>query len=970
MQRIHIVSLWLLLAALNSLLFGPLFAARIVEPFWWPALAGVAAWFWLVRRDAGSISRWSGSLIIGFVLSGLCFVAGWVASVPYAGSIGLWLLAMAVSPGLFFQRLLLTVPWLVAAGLPSRLAIPLWQKATTAIHHHVQLQSVLSGRYVWSDGTRLIMESGSLDVAAMCNTPLSWCGIVLVFWLLCLPRRRSFLFALSAGTALPISVILGTGLVWFCVKTPSMGTLLGQYPVLWPVLQLPLLLIFAPLCQQFSRGLLEKRKNKWRTDADIDVFDEPFSGKRDSAHGGTLAILRHRLKVFITRPHTVVLEWCFSRNPGQLFAGIPLIAILIAGRVLAGRAEMQLPAEVSRITTVLNTAEAEGNLARQEAMLRTMCSLQPRVESWRFRLAMLTWVSGRRDECRQLLRGLTADGIPGFAAARLWLVKNARSGNRLLELSENEQIRQLQAALETDTGTPETFILLAGLYVNQQEILLAEKLYLRAADLDPKSVEHLLTFAQITAPTQSVLVRIERCLASLAASLQKDPRDFASLSVLVRSCLRLGRLKPALEYIATAKKTENSEPLRNLEAEVLEAAVRLRSTTAFLPSDELLSTAELALSLSPELPQALDLAVLMQLFDGAEFSPQSTRRATDAWRSRIPADDLKNRGLALALILTKDFTAAAELLQKSDQLRPVEQLALAHALYQSGHVEQALRVADAATPQELVSSPSGSRNTLLFYRVAGNLDRGREKCGIPGTTPELLQLEASAALLEFDLITGYPGDFSPSKSAWKPVAGRQLSENSLKLLETALRQPASQAAASRRLYQLRRQDPAVRDMADHLITRLRVELGDPTPLLLVLGTLSLNDAAWTDATHFLQVAHTTSPGNPAVLNNLAIAIVRSDAGERFREALKLADAALALVPDNADLLATRGEVHVALANWADASRDLQRALLLQPRQPDALRLLPLVQRSLMNRNGPELIPDRQSDAGSLKRAIR
>jgi uncharacterized protein HemY len=159
-------------------------------------------------------------------------------------------------------------------------------------------------------------------------------------------------------------------------------------------------------------------------------------------------------------------------------------------------------------------------------------------------------------------------------------------------------------------------------------------------------------------------------------------------------------------------------------------------------------------------------------------------------------------------------------------------------------------------------------------------------------------------------------------------------------------------------------------MADHLITRLRVELGDPTPLLLVLGTLSLNDAAWTDATHFLQVAHTTSPGNPAVLNNLAIAIVRSDAGERFREALKLADAALALVPDNADLLATRGEVHVALANWADASRDLQRALLLQPRQPDALRLLPLVQRSLMNRNGPELIPDRQSDAGSLKRAIR
>lgn len=63
----------------------------------------------------------------------------------------------------------------------------------------------------------------------------------------------------------------------------------------------------------------------------------------------------------------------------------------------------------------------------------------------------------------------------------------------------------------------------------------------------------------------------------------------------------------------------------------------------------------------------------------------------------------------------------------------------------------------------------------------------------------------------------------------------------------------------------------------------------------------------------------TSGSNPLILNNLAIAEVRSKPSRPW-EALKHVQASLEILDENPEILSTRGEVHLALNSLNDAER--------------------------------------------------
>jgi uncharacterized protein HemY len=67
-----------------------------------------------------------------------------------------------------------------------------------------------------------------------------------------------------------------------------------------------------------------------------------------------------------------------------------------------------------------------------------------------------------------------------------------------------------------------------------------------------------------------------------------------------------------------------------------------------------------------------------------------------------------------------------------------------------------------------------------------------------------------------------------------------------------------------------------------------------------------------------------------VLNNLAIALICGADGPSMaadsERALQLAESALAIVPQQPDVLSTRGEILIAQERWEDARRDLEVAL--------------------------------------------
>ena len=123
--------------------------------------------------------------------------------------------------------------------------------------------------------------------------------------------------------------------------------------------------------------------------------------------------------------------------------------------------------------------------------------------------------------------------------------------------------------------------------------------------------------------------------------------------------------------------------------------------------------------------------------------------------------------------------------------------------------------------------------------------------------------------------------------------------------------------------------------------------------------MALNEEAWQDALYWLDAAVQASRVAPqAAMNNLAIAIVRSGTRDRYPEALTLVNRALQPSPENADLLASRGEVSVALERWKAARVDLERVLVLQPEHPDALRLLPTVYAALGDQDALEALHER------------
>jgi suppressor of tumorigenicity protein 13 len=107
-----------------------------------------------------------------------------------------------------------------------------------------------------------------------------------------------------------------------------------------------------------------------------------------------------------------------------------------------------------------------------------------------------------------------------------------------------------------------------------------------------------------------------------------------------------------------------------------------------------------------------------------------------------------------------------------------------------------------------------------------------------------------------------------------------------------------------------------------------------------------------------------------VLNNLATALVRGRPNERER-ALQVAEQTLELIPENADAMATRGEVYVRLGRWNDALKDLTQAIQVRNQSPEIHRLLEETYRALKDekmadvhrRRAEELDTTSESPAG-------
>ncbi|GIW96916.1 MAG: hypothetical protein KatS3mg111_0249 [Pirellulaceae bacterium] len=99
----------------------------------------------------------------------------------------------------------------------------------------------------------------------------------------------------------------------------------------------------------------------------------------------------------------------------------------------------------------------------------------------------------------------------------------------------------------------------------------------------------------------------------------------------------------------------------------------------------------------------------------------------------------------------------------------------------------------------------------------------------------------------------------------------------------------------------------------------------PDAAHFILGTIALNQGSVDQALQHLEIAAKNNPNLPGVLNNLAHAISHSDMPD-YDRALRLAEAAVRMLPNHPYLRETRGQIYLHVGRYADAIADLEIAL--------------------------------------------
>lgn len=981
-MRRSVVGALLVLLAAHAVIAAPLLWNRLTQPVGWPLAALVLVWTVLVIRASRGGFHFNGWGKACVSCSAAILLPSLILRSPWLAMTGIWLLAAAATCCLCDQRYrgsLAISHWalLLFAGFPGRVANPLGDRLRTEIRQHAVLENLRSGKLVWLEGEVLSNGSGFLDPDIACNSSWIWGGLLALAWSLLMLRRASSLqafvaIAVSTFWGIPIAAvvissslsranpdasgaILPNALTW-CFAALAGATLVVFTDIFVSAIAAPI--PGAGNAPQNAGSPFAKIWNKWVSGV-LNVRRAPDSEKAATETSTDVGLRWPEW----SEQWDALWEWWYSRSIPRLAIGLPLLAIATTVFLSrSSRVDREAQA-MTRLENIQTQADRDGNSQVQERVLRAKISLKPQVGSLHIRLIELLWATGQREACWRQLQPLIADGEMSSPSARLWFVRNSLQADPLHSLTPAERVDQLRKVVDAEPTNSEALTLLAEAYLSLGEPALAERSFVKAADADSGWNRQLLSFYQASGRPMQERRRFELHLQHLLQKFRDTPGNSDALTELVQFQVLMGQHSEALQKIAELRATTDSDQLKQLEAEVRVARVGLISQAAFLRMQTMIDDVETAMLLAPESLDPLSLAVVMKVADGAEFDRQVVQQVLDHWLKREHKDDVASCGQGMALVLADKYDEGAASFRKAESLSPAMSLALIQALRRSGKTDDALTAARTAVARSgSLATPSLKRQAALFWAAAGA--PASALTDIPVATGTALdpELEAFVALMQFDQVTNYPGDLADASDVWQP-ATTMVTTEILTLLKTALRQTATQTAAARRLYRLRKFARPGRPKIENWLLELRAELGDPEQVLLILGTMGLYEEAWEDSLYWLDATvRTTRVNSIAALNNLAIAIVRSRTRPRYPEAMTLVNSALRLNPQNPDLLASRGEVAMALEQWESARSDLENVLTVQPEHPDALRLLPAVYTALGDHAAATAIRSKQTQS--------
>lgn len=452
-------------------------------------------------------------------------------------------------------------------------------------------------------------------------------------------------------------------------------------------------------------------------------------------------------------------------------------------------------------------------------------------------------------------------------------------------------------------------------------------------------------------PPESAEELRKEALETLEARLTAKPTS-ARLRAALADVFMLNRqLTEANQILEESQKTDAPELIRKQQSRWhVEKALSLL-TASPLNRDQCVPLLVAAFRLDPENHSALRLAEELHrtgmtwpedTFDG-QIEQLSKQLEEDP-----DADEVRIR-LCQFLRLDGRDTQAAEVLQiiqqKSDRLR----LLYVRLLISSGQQEAGMQSGEELLAT-LEGNPASTEQTLMTAECLLLLKRPLEALRMLGnygrTMPleqlpeELAALYAPACLAAADAVLASGQAENDMKTDGQPdITAADGEESPVLLLSKALYWRSTNFEALDRLTRLTLEDRPEAVEAAAVLLALRVEGKLVAEILSITGVNAIRLQKYDIAQQTLSQARIcTDSGDPQILNNLALAMIRNNP-QSGNESLETVNQALTLVPEHPDLLSTRGEIHIAMEHWSEALRDLTKSLEYRPKSVLVHRLL-------------------------------
>lgn len=701
-------------------------------------------------------------------------------------------------------------------------------------------------------------------------------------------------------------------------------------------------------------------------DADLRHHSENDISASDDPDRPRTELQLPRLMTILLRP-SLTFQWLLASAEGWLWTriwfnlipAVPFLAVTAFLIILRIETPGDLLEQVNLLRSSVQQPESRRQPDVHELRLRALAGLLPNDHTPLLTLGRFFAEQGRLEEAVKLMQRLAEWGELGIPEARMWLVQDALSADPHYRCTEAEIERHLRMALRASPTLVEAHAALSALLLNRGELLLAERSLSAAAELAPKYLFPLFEFRRSLGRQDVTPEAIQQAIRKLAAAVTEKPNDWETRIALARLHAAAKEFTAAVHVLEAGRQLSDRAALRRVTAEMhtMQAASLLQTGT--LNRDQATELIATALQLDPLNITAVEIADRLARLD-ARFPPEVITSCTESWQDafrRLPDRFEVRLSLCRMLELNNEPARSLQLLQPLLDQYPELNSKAVELLLKAEQPEAAREVAEKSfealgkQPTDMKVRRTAAECRLILGDFAGVRQMLQQADNTIPTDPEERLLYGIACLQEFDALSGRPRQPGPATDYWIPnftTLPADRPEQLIQLLRMAGAIEPIRLDAADRLARIALLDHPVSRVAEQLILQLRARENESAEILNQLGAHAILHERYEKARDWLEQGSLIATGkNPAILNNLAIAVLRGKLDTPQR-ALMLVNEALKLLPNNPELLSTRGEIHVALKLWQNAREDLELSLAARDGRPKVHRLLEQAFRGMLD----------------------